>query len=74
VLTIPVENHKTYYNVPELDDLKNIHEILMNIDKLKCDIYENALIPVALANKLISLSNHPSSDILEKFAKKSISK
>jgi len=74
VLTIPVENHNTYYNVPELDDLKNIHEILMNIDKLKCDIYENALIPVALANKLISLSNHPSSEILEKFAKKSILK
>jgi hypothetical protein len=72
VLTIPVEDHNKYYAVPELTDLKNIHEILLNIDKLKCDIYENALIPVALANKLISLTNHPSSDILEKFAKKSM--
>lgn len=72
VLTIPVENHNTYYNQPEIDDLKNIQEILMNIDKLRCDIYENALIPVAVANKLISLTNHPSSNILERFAKKSM--
>lgn len=72
VLTLPVENHNTYYNQPELTDLKNIQEILMNIDKLRCDIYENALIPVAVANKLISLTNHPSSNILERFAKKSM--
>lgn len=72
VLTLPVENHNTYYNQPELNDLKNVHEILMNIDKLRCDIYENALIPVAIANKLISLTNHPSSNILERFAKKTM--
>ncbi len=72
VLTLPVENHITYYNQPELTDFKNIQEILMNIDKLRCDIYENALIPVAVANKLISLTNHPSSNILERFAKKSM--
>lgn len=72
VLTIPVENHRTYYNKPELSDLKNIQEILMNVDKLRCDIYENALIPVAVANKLISLSNQPSSEILERFAKKTM--
>lgn len=70
VLTIPVENHNTYYSRPQLNDLSNIEEILMNVDKLRCDIYENALIPVAVANKLISLSNHPSFEILEKFAKK----
>lgn len=72
VLTLPVENHTAYYSRPELTDLKNIHEVLMNIDKLRCDIYENALIPVAVANKLISLTNHPSSNILERFAKKSM--
>lgn len=72
VLTLPVENHIAYYNQPELTDLKNIQEILMNINKLRCDIYENALIPVAVANKLISLTNHPSSNILERFAKKSM--
>lgn len=72
VLTIPVDNHITYYNQPDLNDLKNIHEILMNIDKLRCDIYENALIPIAVANKLISLTNHPGTNILERFAKKTI--
>lgn len=72
VLTLPVQNHITYYNQPELTDFKNIQEILMNIDKLRCDIYENALIPVAVANKLISLTNHPSSNILERFAKKTM--
>lgn len=72
VLTLPVENHNTYYNQPELGDLNNIEEILMNIDKLRCDIYENAIIPVAIANKLISLTNHPSTNILERFAKKTM--
>ena len=70
VLTIPVEDHVMYYKRPQLDDLPNVQEILLNIDLLKCDIYENALIPVAVANKLISLTNHPSSNILERFAKK----
>lgn len=72
VLTMPVENHNTYYNQPNLRDLKNIQEILMNIDKLRCDIYENALIPIAVANKLISLTNHPGTNILERFAKKTM--
>ncbi len=72
VLTLPVKDHKLFYKRPQITDLKNIGEILLNIDKLKCDIYQNALIPVALANKLISLSNSPSSNILEKFAKNSI--
>ena len=72
VLTIPVENHVNYYRSPEISDLRNIHEILKSIHSLKCDIYENAIIPVAIANKLISLTNHPSSNILEKFAKKTM--
>jgi hypothetical protein len=36
-------------------------------------MYDNALIPVALANKLVSLSEFPSSRILETFAKETIS-
>ena len=31
-------------------------------------MYDNALIPIALANKLVSLSDFPSSRILETFA------
>ncbi len=53
---------------PVESDFRNLDIILTNIEKLKCDMYDNALIPVALANKLVSLANHPSSRILQKFA------
>ena len=72
VLTMPVENQVLYYRQPELSDLRNVPEVLMSIDKLRCDVYENALIPVAVVGKLISLSNRPGVDLLEKFAKKSL--
>lgn len=66
VCTIPSSEARSD---PKKDDLFNIDVILRNVKKLKCDMYDNALIPVALANKLVSLANHPSSTILEKFAK-----
>ncbi|MBS1624365.1 MAG: DNA double-strand break repair nuclease NurA [Bacteroidetes bacterium] len=69
VITLPVENENIVMN-PQKADFKNIDTILLNIEKLRCDMYDNAIVPVALANKLISLSVHPSSVILEKFAKK----
>jgi hypothetical protein len=46
--------------------------ILTNIEKLRCDMYDDALIPVALVNKLVSLANHPSSKILQRFAVESV--
>lgn len=49
-------------------DFHNLHTILMNIEKLRCDMYDNSLFPIALANKLVSLANHPSSVILQRFA------
>ena len=57
---------------PLAADLPHLNVILDNIERLHCDMYDNALIPVALANKLVSLANHPSAHILEKFAKESI--
>lgn len=71
VVTIPIENAEILLS-PKISDYKNIGVILKSIEKLKCDMYDNALIPIALVNKLVSLSNHPSSVILEKFAKKSM--
>ena len=67
VLSIPVSN-KSVIKSPELNEYKNIQEILVNIQKLKCDMYDDSIIPVALANKLVSLANHPSKILLEKFA------
>lgn len=68
VITLPVENENIVIN-PQKSDFINLDVILWNIEKLRCDMYDNAIVPMALANKLISLSNHPSSTILEKFAK-----
>lgn len=53
---------------PKAEDLRNLAAILTNIEKLRCDMYDDALIPVALVNKLVSLANHPSSKILQRFA------
>jgi len=65
VISLPVrELHKN----PTSSDLPNLHIILDNVEKLHCDMYDSALFPVALVNKLVSLSAHPSQRILTKFA------
>ena len=57
---------------PAYGDFPNLTEILSVLGTLRCSMYDNALIPVALANKLVSLSEFPSSRILESFAKDSM--
>lgn len=69
VATLPT---KTALSHPKENDFPNLHTVLQNIAKLKCDMYDNSLVPVALVNKLVSLANHPSSRILQKFAKQSV--
>jgi hypothetical protein len=46
----------------------NLDIILANVTKLKCDMYDGALLPIALVNKLVSLADHPSRHILQQFA------
>lgn len=69
VITLPT---KKMSSDPSVGDFSNLDIILTVISKLKCDMHDSALIPISLANKLVSLSNHPSSVILEKFARKAI--
>ena len=71
VATIPTKDGDVITN-PSINDFNNLDSILFNIEKLKCDMYENALFPIALVNKLVSLSDHPSTQILKKFAQDSI--
>lgn len=71
VLTVPVPNKEVVLN-PKLELYKNIRSIMLNMQKLRCDMYDDAVIPVAIANKLVSLANHPSKILLEKFAKAQI--
>jgi hypothetical protein len=55
--------------------LPNAAEVLPIVRKLCCSMYNNALvsiaalIPIALANKLVSVSDLPSAHILETFAR-----
>lgn len=69
VVTVPTIEANAH---PTEKDLRNLRAILTNVEKLRCDMYDNALIPVALVNKLVSLANHPSSRILQKFAIESL--
>lgn len=71
VATLPTKDADVVLN-PKKEDFPNMDVILTIVDALKCDMYDNALFPVALVNHLVSLSNHPSSVILEKFAKEKI--
>ncbi|MHC5754533.1 MAG: NurA domain-containing protein [Nostoc sp.] len=69
IVSLPTSRNMTN---PKEADFQNLGAILTNVEKLKCDMYDNSLIPVALANKLVSLADHPSSRILQKFAKGAI--
>jgi len=69
VITLPTRQILTH---PQEGDFYNLQVILTNVEKLKCDMYDDALIPVAMVNKLVSLANHPSARILQKFAISSI--
>ncbi len=71
VASLPTKHDKVVLK-PTSGDFKNLNVILQNLNLLKCDMYDNALFPIALANKLVSLSNHPSAVILEKFAKETL--
>ncbi len=70
VLSIPVN---VYNGNPSKDNFANIDRVLGVLDKMRCNMYENSIVPLALINKLVSISEYPSSNILEKFIKHNIS-
>jgi hypothetical protein len=69
VVSVPVRQLKTD---PKPTDLPYLSTILAQIEALRCDIYQDSLLPIALVNKLISLSDRPSSSLLQKFAIQSV--
>ena len=71
VATVP--NIEAKVEPAKLDYL-NLDTVLHNISALKCDLYYNSLIPVVMANKLVSLADHPSADLLKSFAQENIKK
>jgi hypothetical protein len=58
---------------PIKSDLLNIDVILNNVAELKCDLYYNSLVPIVMANKLVSLADHPSADLLKQFSQDNLS-
>lgn len=77
VASIPVyhypeqEYSESYY---KKENFSNIETVLSVLSKMRCNMYENSLIPIALINKLVSISEFPSSKILEKFIKDEVGK
>jgi hypothetical protein len=69
VLTIPTDTETAN---PQLGNFFGFEKAVQTTDLLHCDMYDDALFPVALANKLVSLSAHPSQRILERFATHSV--
>jgi len=66
VATIPTGDYKPN---PAFVDLYNGADVLRVLARLRCSMYDNALVPVVLANRLVSLADVPSAEILKKFAK-----
>lgn len=66
VATVPTGSFKPH---PTFEDFPNLAEIFNVVSQMRCSMYDNALVPIALANKLVSLSDFPSSRILEAFAR-----
>lgn len=65
VVTVPVSKLSIK---PTASSLKDLQVLMTNVARLRCDMYDNAIMPIALANKLVSLSNRPSAGILQRFA------
>ncbi len=52
VATVPTGEFNA---APSVEDFPNLSEILSVVGSLKCSMYDNALLPISLANKLVSL-------------------
>ncbi|WP_413825756.1 MULTISPECIES: DNA double-strand break repair nuclease NurA [unclassified Methanobrevibacter] len=70
VLDIP-SSHRL--SKPCKNDFKNIDIILNNLDKLKNDRFDNALLPISLINQNVSISQSVSGNILKHHAETSLS-
>jgi hypothetical protein len=69
VATVPTGGESTASHVQEV---YNLGEVLDVTGRLRCSMYDNALLPIVLANRLVSLAHVPSAEILARFAKKTI--
>ena len=57
---------------PTRNDYLGLSAALAAVEALHCHKYDNALVPIALANQLVSLAAHPSQRILQQFAAQTV--
>ncbi len=67
VLTVPATERSMLD--PKKENFKNLDVILDTLTRLKSDRYDNAVLPIALVNKTVSISDVPGSAILQKLRK-----
>lgn len=69
VVSVPIAD-KSMTLYPKMSDYINIELVASILKRLKCDMYSDTVIPVAIANKLINLNGQLGHSILDKFASK----
>ena len=69
IAVIPVKEYKENNTA---DDLINAETCLNTVSKLRCNMYDDSLVPVVIINKLVSIAAMPSANILEKFTKSTL--
>jgi hypothetical protein len=69
VLSLPSLQQKAS---PTHGDYLGLDAALAAVEALHCHKYDNALVPIALANQLVSLAAHPSQRILQQFAAQTV--
>lgn len=66
IACIPVNEYKSDN---DRNDLLNPDVVLTVIGNMRCNMYDNAVVPISIVNKLVSLSYVPGKKVLEKFSK-----
>lgn len=73
VCTIPIDDYQNI-RTPSPSNFINLDIILSMLEKLRCDMYEDAVLPIALINKAVSISRYPGEISLERFVKEFVLK
>lgn len=74
-LMYPVETRDKYFGEKVFDykNYKNLQTVFNLINNISIDLYEDAILPIALAHKYAAISLNPGANILELFMKKNLS-
>ena len=68
VCTVPIDDYENIKN-PTPENFLNLDIILTMLENLKCDMYEDAILPISLINNAVSISKYPGEVSIEKFVK-----